>query len=123
MQTNSQQTEGAVAVRSGDLLADCPECGGQHERTGARTDCIRHWKLRAIQSENTVAVEKHYGGILGAELRQWLNAQDINGDTIGTIRRQCFVPWDSSWNALVRDETAEREKSANAKLNGSGENQ
>lgn len=121
MQTDQSKTEGAAAVGSTRLLADCPECGGQHERTGARTDCIRHWKLRAIQAENTVAVEKHYGGILGSELRQWLNAQDINGDSIGTIRRQCFMPWDSSWNSLVREETAEREKSANVELTHSGE--
>ena len=66
-----------------------------------------------MQAENTASVEKHYGGILGAELRQWLNLQDINGDTIGSIRRQCFVPWDSPWNGLVRDETAAREKTLN----------
>ena len=93
--------------------ATCYECGGSHEPSGARSDCIRHWKLRALEAENTVAVEKHYGGILGAELRQWLNSQDIHGDSIGNIRRQCFMPWDSAWNALVRDETAEREKSPN----------
>jgi len=44
------------------------------------------------------------------ELCQWLNSQDINGETIGSIRRQCFMPWNSEWNALVRDETAAREK-------------
>lgn len=88
----------------------CFECGGDHEQSGARSDCIRHWKLRAIQAENLVSVEKHYGGDLGTELRKWLDQQDINGDTIGSIRRQCFVPWDSYWNGLVRDETAERER-------------
>lgn len=92
----------------------CGECGGDHEPSGARSDCVLHWKLRAIKAENTVNVEKCYGGILGSELRQWLNSQDINGETIGTIRRKCFMPWDSAWNALVRDETAAREKKGNA---------
>lgn len=76
--------------------------------------------MRAVMAENTVNVEKHYGGILGAELRQWLNSQDIHGDNIGSIRRQCFMPWDCSWNALVRDETAKREKSPNAALSDGG---
>ncbi len=87
----------------------CAECGGNHEPSGSQFDCIRHWKLRALEGENTANVEKHYGGILGAELRQWLNSQDINVNTIGSIRRQCFMPWDSSWNSLVRNETAKRE--------------
>lgn len=99
---------------SKEEVKPCNECGGEHERSGARSDCIRHWQLRALQAENTVSVEKHYGGILGAELRQWLNGQDINGGNIGSIRRQCFVPWDSNWNALVRDETAGREKNLDA---------
>lgn len=46
---------------------------------------------------------------LKTELRKWLDTQDITGDNIGDIRRQCFVPWDSAWNSLVRDETAARE--------------
>lgn len=39
----------------------CCECGGNHEPSGARTDCIRHWKLRAIEAENCILVEKIYG--------------------------------------------------------------
>lgn len=35
----------------------CHECGGHHEPSGARSDCIRHWKLRALQAENTASVE------------------------------------------------------------------
>ena len=42
--------------------ATCYECGGSHEPSGARSDCIRHWKLRAIQAENKLAVAKNYGG-------------------------------------------------------------
>lgn len=92
------------------MIMSCPKCAGDHEAGSSHFDCLRHWKLRAVQAENTVSVEKHYGGILGAELRQWLKSQAINGDTIGSIRRQCFMPWESSWNALVRDETASLEK-------------
>lgn len=39
----------------------CFECGGSHEPSGARTDCIRHWKRRAIEAENAVLVNKVYG--------------------------------------------------------------
>ena len=45
------------------------------------------------------------------QLCQWLNSQTINGDTIGNIRRQCFMPFDCAWNGIVRDETAKREVS------------
>lgn len=96
--------------------ATCHECGGSHEPSGARSDCIRHWKLRALQAENAALVQKIYGGQMGMELRRWLDAQTITGDSIGEIRRRCFMPWDSEWNALVRDETAEREKSPNDKV-------
>ena len=41
--------------------SECPECGGKHERTGARTDCIRHWKYRALEAENKLLVQKVYG--------------------------------------------------------------
>lgn len=71
--------------------------------------------MRAHQAENIVLVEKIYGGILGAELRSWLNKQDITSINIGAIRRACFVPWGSNWNALVRDETSAREKSTKEK--------
>lgn len=40
---------------------ECCECGGSHEPSGARTDCIRHWKLRALQAENKLLVNKIYG--------------------------------------------------------------
>lgn len=29
----------------------CPECGGEHEQSGARSDCIQYWKTRALKSE------------------------------------------------------------------------
>ena len=43
------------------------------------------------------------------ELRAYLDQQTITGENIGDIRRSCFVPWDSRWNGIVRDETAKRE--------------
>lgn len=46
---------------------------------------------------------------LKEELRHWLKSQSINGENIGDIRRSLFVPWDSKWNGIVRDETAARE--------------
>lgn len=38
----------------------CVECGGNHEPSGARLDCLRHWKLRAIKAENELLVNKIY---------------------------------------------------------------
>ena len=40
------------------VLPECPECGGKHERSGARTDCIRHWQYRARAAENKLLVKK-----------------------------------------------------------------
>ena len=48
---------------------------------------------------------------LKRELQAWLDQQVISSQTIGAIRRRLFVPWDSEWNAIVRDETATRETS------------
>jgi RNase P subunit RPR2 len=46
---------------------------------------------------------------LAQELAKYLDTLTITGDNIGDIRRECFVPWDSQWNGIVRDETAARE--------------
>jgi hypothetical protein len=43
------------------------------------------------------------------ELRIWLDSQLITSDNIGDIRCSLFLPWDSEWNSIVRDETATRE--------------
>lgn len=48
---------------------------------------------------------------LHQELIKWLDIQIITSENIGDIRRMAFVPWDSAWNGLVRDETAQREVS------------
>jgi hypothetical protein len=46
---------------------------------------------------------------LRQELIAWLDQQVITSDNIGEIRRRLFMPWASQWNAIVRDETAQRE--------------
>lgn len=46
---------------------------------------------------------------LKRELRNWLKTQTVTSANIGEIRAQCFVPWVSEWNGIVRDETALRE--------------
>lgn len=43
------------------------------------------------------------------EMQAYLGRLTITGDNIGDIRRSLFMPFDSSWNGLVRDETAKRE--------------
>lgn len=48
-------------------------------------------------------------GWLVEELRAYLDALLIDGSNISEIRRSCFVPWESQWNSIVRDETAQRE--------------
>lgn len=47
---------------------------------------------------------------LKIELENWLKTIPIiDGENIGGIRRACFVPWDSEWNGIVRELTAQRE--------------
>jgi len=43
------------------------------------------------------------------EMRDYINAQKITSENIGDIRRSLFMPFDSEWNGLVRDLTAEKE--------------
>lgn len=50
--------------------------------------------------------------ILRNELRAYLDGLTITGDNIGEIRRSLFMPWDSPWNDVVREETANRERAA-----------
>lgn len=57
-----------------------------------------------------------------SELEAHLDGLKINGDTIGDIRRSCFVPWDSEWNGIVRDLTAQRERSVEEDGGESGRN-
>jgi hypothetical protein len=48
---------------------------------------------------------------LTTEMAAYLDSLTITSDNIGDIRRSCFVPWQSRWNGIVRDETAKRELS------------
>lgn len=47
---------------------------------------------------------------LHGEFLTWLNQHEITAENIGDIRRCCFVPWNSSWNSIVREETARRQR-------------
>ena len=49
---------------------------------------------------------------LEAELTKYLDTLIITSDNIGEIRRSLFMPWDSKWNGIVRERTADREISA-----------
>lgn len=49
---------------------------------------------------------------LRIEMRTYLDTLTITGDNIGDIRRSLFMPFNSSWNGWVRDDTAERERPA-----------
>lgn len=42
-------------------------------------------------------------------LRAHLDGVTVTSENIGDIRRSLFLPFDSAWNGLVRDETAKRE--------------
>lgn len=46
---------------------------------------------------------------LKRELSAYLDQCVITSENIGDIRWSLFVPWDSAWNGIVRDETASRE--------------
>ena len=59
---------------------------------------------------NALTGIKHEIFMSSHELTRYLDSIDIHSDNIGDIRRACFVPWDSPWNSLVRDETAARER-------------
>jgi hypothetical protein len=50
------------------------------------------------------------GADLRKELCAYLDKLDIRSENIGAVRGSLFTPWDSSWNAWVRDETAKRER-------------
>ena len=51
-------------------------------------------------------------GLLRLELRCWLASQSITSDNIDEVRRRCFMPFATCWNAIVRDETAALENKA-----------
>lgn len=75
----------------------CPSCVVQDPR-------LRLCPVHAAQGAAETAMQQ--------ELRAYLDTLAIDSHNIGDIRRSLFVPWESAWNALVRDETAERERPA-----------
>lgn len=72
-------------------------------------------QMQAKHDDKLTGGSADLSGGIECELRRWLDLQTITSDNIGSIRRRCFMPWDSAWNALVRDETAMREKSPSTK--------
>lgn len=85
---------------------------GAYERAEAERIVV-HANLAGRLHEAMIPVECVERG-LSTELpalREYLDTLTINGANIGDIRRALFVPWDSKWNAHVRDETALRERS------------
>lgn len=73
----------------------------------AAVKAVEHSWHADLPTAETVPAETE--PFMYAELRHWLDRQVITSETIGSICRQLFVPWDSKWNGIVRDETAARE--------------
>lgn len=78
---------------------------GDNEHQGWLMESARAW----VKGEPLPPVRPSSKLLLN-EMRAWLDTQNINGSTIGEIRRRLFMPFDSEWNGIVRDETAAREK-------------
>ena len=55
----------------------CYECGGDHEPSGARSDCIRHWKRRAIEAENKL--QQIYGDALRRIRNYPIHSEPVGG--------------------------------------------
>lgn len=68
----------AEPAENGSIL--CCECGGSHEPSGARSDCILHWKRRAIESENQVLATKCFGVPMLNWLLENLHLLDVDVD-------------------------------------------
>ena len=64
-------------------------------------DAVAGGRERGLPS--FVAVSLH------RELTAYLDGLVMTGENIGDIRRSLFLPWDSAWNGIVRDDTARRE--------------
>lgn len=89
---------------------ECPHCRGSLERyedpVAVEIISQRDTKIAALEAE-VMELRKDR-----SEFINWLLHQNITPENIGNIRRQCFMPYDCSWNAFVRDETAARENTA-----------
>jgi hypothetical protein len=69
--------------------------------------------LLAAQTQNVDQVKAETMN-LRHELGIYLDTLVITGDNIGEIRRSLFMPWDSAWNGIVREVTAQRERPASS---------
>lgn len=49
------------------------------------------------------------GRVLIDQLRHYLDSKTIDRDNIGAFRERLFMPFNTVWNSIVRDETAKRE--------------
>jgi hypothetical protein len=78
--------------------------------TAKHTQHLLHFSAMEITKSRAEQQPKQHHFV--RELLAYLDGQHINNENIGMIRRQCFVPWDSEWNSIVRDETAKRERPA-----------
>lgn len=58
----------------------CGECGGSHEPSGARSDCVLHWKRRAVFAENEVLVKQIWGEPMLRWLLENLHLVEVNID-------------------------------------------
>lgn len=65
--------------------------------------------LHSSPSNPSEEEEREVSDCMKDRLCHWLDRQSITSENIGDIRRSLFLPWDSEWNSLVRDETATRE--------------
>ena len=65
--------------------------------------------LMDLQVERRAGLVIDRDATLRRELQTHLDTIHIDGSNIGEIRHSLFLPWDSSWNGWVRDETASRE--------------
>lgn len=60
----------------------CHECGGRHEPSGARSDCILHWKRRAVIAENELLVAKCYSRLSVCTQHEYPYAAEEEGGPI-----------------------------------------
>ena len=91
-------------------MRKCPACRKPLSKKYMRSLSPLEWEKHQTAYWMTAwQREVHQKDSIKRELWTWLDQQKITSANIGAIRRKCFVPWSSTWNAIVRDETARRE--------------
>ena len=66
--------------------------------------------------ENGAGMTTNTERALRQELCDHLDSLNITSENIGEVRRSLFLPFQTSWNGLVRDETAKRENATLMRL-------